>query len=258
MSGYFVIRRSDLEHPALARRPYSPLAMHVDMVGMAAWRPYKRNINGKTIQLQRGEFTASVRFLAERWGVDKGKVERAITRFKTETLIETRIETGQLVIRICNYDEIQLQPSDAETVSKTPDGMATRQQQDSIETKKNSGNSRNEINTPESPSQRGTRLPDDFVLPPAWRQWAESERPDLNIETVLQDFRDYWHGVPSPRGVKANWQATWRRWIRRENVKGNSNAPGRAGRAAEREQRAHEDERRRRAGLAAGLTSSGT
>lgn len=57
---------------------------------------------------------------------------------------------------------------------------------------------------------RGTRLPKDFF-------------PDLEfaMSNHIQDeagefekFKDYWNSQPGQKGVKLDWQATWRNWCR--------------------------------------------
>jgi uncharacterized protein YdaU (DUF1376 family) len=63
-------------------------------------------------------------------------------------------------------------------------------------------------------TQRGTRLPTDWVLPDSWKTWAEAERQDLNIRTVADSFKDFWISKPGAGGVKLNWEATWRNWVR--------------------------------------------
>ena len=67
---------------------------------------------------------------------------------------------------------------------------------------------------------RGTRLEEDWVLPEAWKGWAKSERPDLHIDTVANCFKDHWISVSGVRGLKRQWFATWRNWIRREPIVG--------------------------------------
>lgn len=62
----------------------------------------------------------------------------------------------------------------------------------------------------------GRRLPEDWTLPEDWREWAETERPDLNINLVADTFKDHWLAKPGKDGRKANWNATWRNWVRRE------------------------------------------
>jgi uncharacterized protein YdaU (DUF1376 family) len=63
-------------------------------------------------------------------------------------------------------------------------------------------------------TQRGTRLPTDWTLPVDWKTWAEVERPDLNAQKVAESFRDFWIAKPGAGGVKLNWEATWRNWVR--------------------------------------------
>lgn len=66
----------------------------------------------------------------------------------------------------------------------------------------------------ESISRRGTRLDQDWSLPKEWEIWAQAERPDLNAQKVSESFKDYWIAKAGQAGVKLNWQATWRNWVR--------------------------------------------
>lgn len=63
-------------------------------------------------------------------------------------------------------------------------------------------------------TQRGSRLPTDWSLPVDWKTWAQAERPDLNAEKVAESFKDFWISKPGAGGVKLNWEATWRNWVR--------------------------------------------
>lgn len=63
---------------------------------------------------------------------------------------------------------------------------------------------------------KGSRLSEDWFLPRDWGAWAVQE--GLTIPEVREQaarFADYWRGVPGAKGRKADWQATWRNWIRR-------------------------------------------
>lgn len=64
-------------------------------------------------------------------------------------------------------------------------------------------------------SPNGSRLPQDWTLPLGWRVWAERERPDVDVIRESRVFADYWAGQAGAKGRKADWQATWRNWIRR-------------------------------------------
>ena len=69
----------------------------------------------------------------------------------------------------------------------------------------NQNQNHNQITKPKQKSiARGSRLPED------WQPRAEDGRDDLE----LAKFRDYWKAAPGQRGVKLDWDATWRNWLR--------------------------------------------
>ena len=70
---------------------------------------------------------------------------------------------------------------------------------------------------PVNRKQRGTRLPADCLLPTDWFHFCKQERPDLVPKQVFDEFRDYWIAQPGQKGVKTDWNATWRNWVRRQN-----------------------------------------
>ena len=80
---------------------------------------------------------------------------------------------------------------------------------------------REEEKTEEAPSAkspRGTALPKDWELPGDWKTWAEGARPDVDVLTVADSFRDYWVAKPGKDGRKADWLATWRNWVRNQRA----------------------------------------
>ena len=74
-------------------------------------------------------------------------------------------------------------------------------------------------------SDLGSRLPADWSLPADWRAWAVAERPDIDPGREAESFADYWHGVAGAKGRKADWQATWRNWIRNARGQGARGSP---------------------------------
>lgn len=70
-------------------------------------------------------------------------------------------------------------------------------------------------------SRQGTRLPDDWLLPASWGNWAMENIPGATREAVLREaaiFADYWHAKAGANATKLDWQATWRNWMRRANL----------------------------------------
>lgn len=67
-------------------------------------------------------------------------------------------------------------------------------------------------------SNRGSRLPVDFVLPQDWIVFCQQERKDLTPTKVFAEFKDYWTALPAGKGTKTDWLATWRNWVRRQSA----------------------------------------
>lgn len=81
-----------------------------------------------------------------------------------------------------------------------------------------------------SATTRGTRLPQDWRPSTALVESMEAECPGLNLRNEHRVFADYWQSAAGARGVKADWDATWRNWMRkahRENGPRYTNNPGR-------------------------------
>ena len=74
--------------------------------------------------------------------------------------------------------------------------------------------------TPKAKDKRATRLPDDWVLPKSWGEWAMGEFPAMTADAVRKEaevFADHWHAEGGQKARKLDWLATWRNWIRRHN-----------------------------------------
>lgn len=67
---------------------------------------------------------------------------------------------------------------------------------------------------------RATRLPPAMQLPDDWLAFAQQTRrwEKAAVELEFQTFLDYWHAQPGSKGVKLNWLATWRNWVRRSHT----------------------------------------
>jgi len=71
----------------------------------------------------------------------------------------------------------------------------------------------------ESARKRGSRIPEDFKVDDDMRQWAkDNDLGHLDLDAIAAEFVDYWISIPGTRGVKLNWTATWRNWLRRKST----------------------------------------
>lgn len=81
------------------------------------------------------------------------------------------------------------------------------------------------ISPAKDPKAKGSRLPSNWTLPDEWRAWTTTELLPMGsglpaimawIDRTALRFRDHWLAKAGKDGVKTDWQATWRNWIRRD------------------------------------------
>ena len=69
--------------------------------------------------------------------------------------------------------------------------------------------------------KRGTRLDGaGFVPSEASRDAIRNAFPQLDLRAEHAKFCDYWIAQPGQKGVKLDWDATWRNWMRRAGEQG--------------------------------------
>jgi hypothetical protein len=66
-----------------------------------------------------------------------------------------------------------------------------------------------------SAKTKGTRIPESFIVTDEHKAWAmKKAMPDP--DSFIEGFCDYWKGRPGAGGLKLDWDATFRNWIRNE------------------------------------------
>lgn len=125
-AGFYLMHRGWLDHPALGgqREPFCRRAAWAWLIEHAVFQEIAIGIGRRTVVLQRGQLSYSLRFLANAWGWDDPKVRRFIARLADATMIDCVTDAGQTIISICNYDEYQHASSVADAPS---DAGATQQ-----------------------------------------------------------------------------------------------------------------------------------
>lgn len=71
-------------------------------------------------------------------------------------------------------------------------------------------------------ASRGTRLPADWEPDAEDKAYADAQRVDWRIEA--EGFKDWWAAAAGAKGVKLDWHATWRTWVRRAPKSGPASA----------------------------------
>jgi hypothetical protein len=71
----------------------------------------------------------------------------------------------------------------------------------------------------ENINTKGTRLSNEWVMPDEWHQVAYEINNSLSKDKTKQiaaEFKDYWISLSGSKGIKNDWLATWRNWVRRQ------------------------------------------
>jgi hypothetical protein len=71
-------------------------------------------------------------------------------------------------------------------------------------------------NEVERTATRGSRLPEAWMPSELSRARAAKDAPLVDLRRETETFRDYWTAQPGQKGVKVDWDATWRNWMRRK------------------------------------------
>lgn len=87
----------------------------------------------------------------------------------------------------------------------------------------------------EENNTKGSRLSLEWQITDEFYEEAHKINPSLSknrIKEISEEFKDHWIAVSGNKGVKNDWLATWRNWIRRQkefSPNNNNNTPNRYG-----------------------------
>lgn len=203
-AGYVKIHRSMFDNPLFNRHP--------EFIGPWVWIIAKARFKANGIG--RGQLELSRRLLHRHFPyLSLAKCQRFFDQLIDQQMLKIDPQPGQKasIVTVCNYDKFQSfeTTNDPQSDPQTPkiDPQSDPSSNKGKESRKKDNISR----------ARGTRLPADWDLPEDWKNWVLVNMPAFPAEQIqaqADQFRDYWISQPGQKGVKLNWQAVWRNWIR--------------------------------------------
>lgn len=111
--------------------------------------------------------------------------------------------------------------ANAETSARTPDGPSSPVRADSS-TPKTETETETESLKRLGPRKRGTRLTSDWKPSEQTINTMRAECPGIDLKAEHRKFIDYWTAKPGKDGIKLDWDATWRNWIRSARAPNNN------------------------------------
>jgi len=165
----------------------------------------------RRLRVDQATFDAVVRVVIDEFFTsEKGRLSNAkLSRIFAETNAahEKRVSAGSKGGKAKSLNSKKTGPSNAVAKPKQPE---PEPEPDKEEAKASLSPSA------KKPTSTGTRIPDDWVLSQHLGEWSlEAGASEILIRSEADKFKDYWRGVAGAKGRKADWDATWRNWIRK-------------------------------------------
>lgn len=184
----------------------------------------------------------SIQYIAEATGQDRKTVIANLSKLRDWKLIDDTGKrvgaTAQIVVyRVAGPDLFHQERSQKRnhstngTVPKTDRNSAVFPRKESQ--KRDTEPSEPSV-TKESAPLRGSRLPEDWKPSEELMAWAREKFPGVDAIAELGIFRDHWKAAAGRLGIKADWDATFRNWIRKAQSFSRSSAHPQAGSGAHR------------------------
>ena len=119
-NGFIPISRKFFENPFWSEdRVFSKCEAWLDLIQTARIEQSNAIINGKVIELQRGELCASIRFLAKRWTWGEQKIRTYLKMLSDLGMITSRQHRGETIVTLVNYGFYNDLKQDNNTLNNT-------------------------------------------------------------------------------------------------------------------------------------------
>lgn len=227
---FYQMHRGWMDNKLFDDEPYTKAQAWEWMIGEAQWKDGIVPVLGNPVMLRRGQFSDSIRFMAGKFKWSVSKVRCFISKLEKFEMIAAEHSTGQLIITICKYEEYQTTQHTKPHSSSTGTAQEPHKQEEIQEIQEKILFVSLESETPITPEikpekQKSKRLEPYLLathqsndIPQAWGDWAHEELR-LSVEDInweWEKFRDWWAAASGQKGVKADWFATWRNWMRKK------------------------------------------
>lgn len=136
---------------------------------------------------------------------DSEKYQKICERNKSNGLNGGRPKENKAQNNPVGYSETQPIPkkADSDNDSKSDSDNELEKEDTKVSSKK------------QKSSSRGTRMTEDWFLSQELGEWAMQQGfTGVEVERQAEKFKDWWIAVAGAKGVKKDWDATWRTWIR--------------------------------------------
>ena len=107
MSGYVKISRAIFGHSMFKEEPYTETQAWIWFICGASYKDDTVRVGHLIVDVKRGEYVASIRFLAKKFKWTTSRVKRFLDRLTRGKMVTTKATQGITSINLLNYDEYQ-------------------------------------------------------------------------------------------------------------------------------------------------------
>ena len=216
--GWIKIHRALLDHWSSSEP--EALAVWIRMLCEANFEEKTTLIHGQLVTVKRGQLIFGLEKFSARSGVSIKKLRRIVDMLVSDGMLGRQVMQRFSMLTITCYDKYQdMGKQEASTGQAEGNRRATPKEGNKSRSEESIGDFQspgNEESASSKQKTKGSRITDEWEMPSDWIEWAVVEMSVLRNVAVSESgrFKDYWMSQPGSKGVKANWQATWRNWIR--------------------------------------------
>ena len=216
--GWIKIHRALLDHWSSSEP--EALAVWIRMLCEANFEEKTTLIHGQLVTVKRGQLIFGLEKFSARSGVSIKKLRRIVDMLVSDGMLGRQVMQRFSMLTITCYDKYQdMGKQEASTGQAEGNRRATPKEGNNSRSEESIGDFQSPGNQEVASSKqktKGSRITDEWEMPSDWIEWAVVEMSVLRNVAVSESgrFKDYWMSQPGSKGVKANWQATWRNWIR--------------------------------------------
>ena len=204
--GFVRLSRSYFEHYLWQeRREFSKAEAWLDCVQSATFRPYKTLVNGELIEIPRGGFVASERYLSDRWMWSRTKLRAFLDLLTSDGMISRKKTTHNTLVLLCNFDRFNPEKDREKTSGEPPgDQRGTKEEEDKEEKiYKERENARASLPTAEEVKAHGRTLvpPADENFCLGWFEemegsgWIDRQHRPVHPEQWKMRLSGAWRGA---------------------------------------------------------------
>jgi hypothetical protein len=215
--GFIAVARGSMDHSIIGvAKPYSAYEAWHWMLFAAAYKNYRviaSNGNARAVvNLNRGQMSHSLRFMAKAWGWSIKRVRTFLSRLEMDTQIDTQRDGLQTLITIRNYDRYQTPGHDTETqtgTQTTTQGARKghKEEQGNKETKEREGADAPKPTRIKREKKNATQMPLDFQP-----NLEAAKAVGLSRGEAEREFLKFKNWAAAKAQAYVDWQAAWRNW----------------------------------------------